>query len=79
MVICTDYKIDGNRVVPLRPISCPYCEGITYSRGYINRKTKDFLGHVTWYRIQKRKCEKCGRITVVLPDFLIPYKQYDIR
>lgn len=78
MVICKDYKVEGNRIMPLKPISCPYCGGITYIKCYYNRKTKTFSGKVVWYKIQKRVCTECGKYTTVLPAFLKPYKQYDI-
>lgn len=76
MVTTKNYDVVGRRIKITRPITCPYCGGVTIIKDYRPRKTKNFMGKVFWYRVPRIICEGCGKIVTVLPDFIIPFKQY---
>lgn len=35
-------------------------------------------GEKEWFEIERWHCPKCGKLHRVLPDFLAPYKHYDV-
>ena len=74
-----DYKT-CQKVYYSQPIPCPSCkDGLGMWRyGYRLRKVKDFYGETYWIKLPKYRCQKCGKIFLTLPSFLIPYKQYDL-
>ena len=58
---------------------CPDCkDGIAMWRyGYRKRKIRDFQGRSYWIGLQRYHCKTCHKTFIILPSFLIPYKQYD--
>ena len=82
-MILIDYdKIEysnGYKVSPKYPMVCPNCkDGLAMWRyGFRSRKVRDFQGKIYQINLQRYYCQKCRKIYVVLPSFLIPYKQYD--
>ena len=70
---------DGYKVSPNSPMFCPECkDGLAMWRyGFRKRKIRDFQGKTYWIGLQRYCCPKCRKIYVVLPNFLVPYKQYD--
>lgn len=57
---------------------CPECHsGILKHRDVCTRKHKIAGGEKELYIIERCKCDKCGKMHRMLPDTLIPYKQYD--
>ena len=70
---------DGYKVIPSHPVTCPSCkDGFAMWRyGFRLRKVKDFQGRSYQINLQRYYCPKCKKIFVILPSFLIPYKQYD--
>lgn len=55
---------------------CPYCNGDLQPRGYIWRKIRIENGKIARRKIFRKSCKKCGRWHRVIPDDIIPYKQY---
>lgn len=72
------YK-DGYKVRPKQTMVCPNCkDGLAMWRyGFRKRKVRDFRGGSYRIGLQRYRCKNCGKIFVILPSFLIPYKQYD--
>lgn len=70
---------DGVKVRYSKPLFCPVCKtGLAMWRyGYRKRKVRDFQGRIFWVMLPRYRCQKCGKIYLTLPNFLIPYKQYD--
>ena len=70
---------DGYKVTPSNPVFCPNCkDGLAMWRyGFRHRKVRDFQGRSFRINLQRYYCPNCHRIYVILPSFLIPYKQYD--
>lgn len=70
---------DGYKVRPSYPISCPNCKtGFAMWRyGFRHRKVRDFQGKPYRINLQRYYCPECHKIFVILPSFLIPFKQYD--
>ena len=74
----TVYK-NGLRITTNDIVVCPTCkDGIAMWRwGYRKRRVRDFQAGSYWIYIQNYYCPKCGHVYWILPDFLIPYRQYD--
>ena len=56
---------------------CPICHAklIFFDRAKRIVRTK---GRKTyWVRIDRMKCTKCGTIHRALPDYILPYKEYE--
>jgi len=70
---------NGYKVRPSHPVECPDCkDGLAMWRyGFRLRKVKDFQGKSYQINLQRYYCPKCRKIFVILPSFLIPFKQYD--
>lgn len=82
-MIIIEYKqiiySNGYKVKPNQPMSCPNCkDGLAMWRyGFRLRKVKDFQGKSYQINLQRYYCPKCRKIFVILPFFLMPFKQYD--
>ena len=70
---------NGARIYIKKPVPCPNCNiGIGMWRyGYRKRRMRDYVANKYWIFLPRYKCQKCGKIYWTLPDFLLPYKQYD--
>lgn len=55
---------------------CPYCGGPLQPRGYIWRRIKKENGKKSRVKILRKSCKNCGKWHRVIPDNIIPYKQY---
>jgi hypothetical protein len=62
------------------PEGCPWCggQGCLIGHGYYPRKAKD---EQRAYRIRVKRwlCKNCHRTVSMLPNFLLPYRQYLVR
>ncbi|MDD4083698.1 MAG: DUF6431 domain-containing protein [Sphaerochaetaceae bacterium] len=56
-------------------IICPVCGSIMTLNTHNKRKVR-YKSHTQIWRVPVFKCEKCKKYHTVLPDTLIPYKQY---
>lgn len=66
-------------MVSVGEVVCPLCGGQLKRYDCIPRivRTK---GRVTKYvKIQRLKCQDCQKLHNELPDFIFPYKQYEIE
>lgn len=55
---------------------CPLCGGELQSRGKVRRLVRMKNGEKKYYFISRYSCKECKHWHRVLPDVLIPYKQY---
>ena len=70
---------DGYKITTAKPMFCPNCNSglAMWKYGFRSRKVKDFQGRSYRINLQRYYCQICHSIFVILPSFLIPYKQYD--
>jgi transposase-like protein len=55
---------------------CPYCRHDRLIRwGYYQRQGKPLLDAI---RIQRIRCQKCGRTSAILPSFLLAYRSFAV-
>lgn len=57
---------------------CPYCGAELVFEDHVNRHQKLAGGEKQWYRIERRRCPGGCGLHRILPDFLAPYKHYDM-
>lgn len=63
-------------------IKCPYCHSTnlikygTYDRNVIYEEDEEIKSDII--KIQRFMCKSCNTTHAILPDFLVPYKQYSI-
>lgn len=57
--------------------NCPICDGKIKYYDRVSRIVRTKYGKITWIRIRRYRCTKCGRFHRKLPSFLFPYKQYE--
>ena len=71
--------VNNQRISASGAVVCPNCaDGFAMWRwGYRKRKVRDFRADSYSIYLQKYYCPRCGHVYWSLPDFLIPYKQYD--
>lgn len=58
---------------------CPKCGGELKRYGSTKRIVRISYGRCTWIKISRLSCSKCGSIHRELPNYIMPYKQYDSR
>ena len=56
---------------------CPYCNSKLIFFDRVNRIIKTKGGKTNWIKIDRVKCTGCGRLHRILPDYILPYKQYE--
>lgn len=56
---------------------CPNCGGELKHRDYVIRYFKSKAGLKSKARIERKICKQCGKLHRVLPDYLLPFKQYE--
>ena len=57
---------------------CPYCGVLLEFEDHVQRHRKLAGGEKEWFLIERRSCPAGCGLHRVLPDFLAPYKHYDI-
>lgn len=63
-------------------IKCPHCRSTnlikygTYDRNVIYEEDEEIKSDII--KIQRFMCKSCNTTHAILPDFLVPYKQYSI-
>ncbi|MCD8348657.1 MAG: DUF6431 domain-containing protein [Lachnospiraceae bacterium] len=83
MVILAEYRIECNDeeekifvIISLTVSYCPICgEALDYRDTCIRYLLREGRDKET-YIIPRGKCDKCGKIHRMLPDIVVPYKQY---
>ncbi|KGA95495.1 hypothetical protein BALCAV_0222250 [Alkalihalobacillus alcalophilus ATCC 27647 = CGMCC 1.3604] len=60
-------------------IPSPCCGKDMLVIGTKNRKAIDHLGQGKMYNIRRLRCTNCCTIHHELPDFLVPYKRYELE
>lgn len=56
---------------------CPECQCSLRHRDWRPRICKREGGEKSWIKVERGKCPSCGRLHTILPDKLVPYKQYE--
>lgn len=56
---------------------CPKCGGALKHYDSVNRIVRTKGRRTVWVRIRRLRCTRCGRFHRLLPDSLLPYKQYE--
>ena len=79
----TQYRRTGYKRIPFTITSkeeprCPYCGALLEFEDHVRRHRKLAGGEKEWFWIERRSCPACWCLHRVLPDFLAPYKHYDI-
>jgi hypothetical protein len=84
MVIIPRYELSYNdkkmewTVISRVESACPYCFAPLTSYDSRRRSGIKSSGEKLWYRIRRLRCSICGKIHTELPDFLLPYKHYEV-
>lgn len=55
---------------------CPRCGGDLQPRGCVIRKVKNSRGDIFQYRLPRFSCKVCKSWHRIVPDYILPYKQY---
>lgn len=58
-------------------VACPKCGGKTINYGRVKRVVRTKSRETRIIFVQRVKCQVCGRVSRVLPDSIVPYKQYE--
>lgn len=64
-------------MVKVGETECPNCGGELRFWDMVNRLIRYENGDKEWTRIRRMKCKKCGKLHRELPDYILPFKQYD--
>ncbi len=57
---------------------CPYCGALLEFRDHVRRHRKLAGGEKEWFLIERRRCPAGCGLHRLIPDFLAPFKHYDI-
>ena len=57
---------------------CPYCGALLRFKDHVKRHRKLAGGEREWFSIERRSCSAGCGLHRLIPDFLAPYKHYDI-
>lgn len=57
-------------------IPCPHCGGKLKPKGWPKRGSIQVDGEKWTLKVQRRRCEGCGKYHRELPDFIVPYKRH---
>ncbi|MCD8141819.1 MAG: DUF6431 domain-containing protein [Clostridiales bacterium] len=57
--------------------TCPDCGGALKYYDSVYRIVRTKRRDTRWVKIHRLRCYKCGRIHRALPDYILPYKQYE--
>lgn len=74
-----NYRIEeknNKKYVVIDNAACPVCGDTMKHRDYAPRKLKKEGGEEEWFNIPRAYCKKCKRLRRLLPDFMLPYRQY---
>ena len=55
---------------------CPYCGGDLQKRGKVKRLIRGPYGKKSHIYVERYSCKKCGRWHRLIPNDILPYKQY---
>lgn len=58
-------------------VICKHCGGSMKPYDRVKRVLKIKGGHKHHIWIKRYRCSNCGKIHRMLPDYILPYKQYD--
>lgn len=58
-------------------IVCPVCGGPLKLYDHVMRVVRMKKGEKEYIYIRRMRCQQCGRIHRELPEYLLPYIQYD--
>lgn len=64
-------------MVSMDVTTCPKCGGELKYYGKVPRIVRTKNRSTSWVKIRRLRCEKCGSFHRELPDFLLPFKQYE--
>lgn len=56
---------------------CPNCGGYLRPYDKVTRVVRTKRRETDWVELRRMRCERCGRVHREIPDYLIPYKQYE--
>lgn len=56
---------------------CPKCGGTLEYRDNLHRIVRTRRGVTNWVQIRRLRCTQCGVIHRELPNYILPYKQYE--
>jgi hypothetical protein len=57
--------------------SCPVCGGKLKRYDKVKRLIKTEYGHKKWIDVERFVCTECHRMHRVIPNDILPYKQYE--
>lgn len=60
-------------------LTCPSCGGYLKYYDSVRRIVRIKKGSKRWIRVRRLICSSCGSTHRELPDYLIPYRHYDVR
>ena len=58
---------------------CPHCSSELRRNGWRKRVSTGMDGIRHTYLLRRLICRRCGRIHHELPDFMVPYKRYEVQ
>lgn len=56
---------------------CPYCGGVLKYYDSVDRIVRTKGGKVNRIKVRRFKCLACGFLHREIPNFIVPYKQYE--
>mgnify|MGYP003571262326 CR=1 FL=1 len=65
-------------MVKVNQVVCPKCGGELNLYGGSKRIVRTKGRKTKWIKVRRLKCSQCGMVHRELPDYLLPYKQYEL-
>lgn len=56
---------------------CPICGGYLKPYDMVQRIVRTKCRKTVWVKVRRLRCPACNRIHRELPDYILPYKQYE--
>ena len=60
-------------------LRCPDCGGKLKYYDKVSRIVRTKGRQTRWLEVPRYQCQDCGRIHRYLPDYIYPYKQYEVE
>jgi hypothetical protein len=57
---------------------CPECKGNLHYYDTVKRIVRTKKGKTKWVKIHRQRCVSCHRVHRELPDYIFPYKHYEL-
>jgi len=58
-------------------LKCPDCGGKLRYYDKVMRVVRTKRRQTDWVELRRMRCDRCGRVHREIPDYILPYKQYE--